>query len=281
MRIFDVHVHVQPAWMARPDSLALLEEELTGDASLILRDASALLRHLDELRIERICCINYVSPDVMGFPPKVNDWIASFTKDHRDRLFPVGSVHPKSTPDVRAETERILALGIRMIKIHPPHQLFSPNAHRSEFPQLADLYAILEERRVPVMFHTGTSIFPRARNVFADPMPIDDVAIDFPKLKIVLAHAGRPLYGETALFLARRHRNISIDVSGIPPKGLPRHFPRFRELEDQLLWGTDWPSPGVRSMRKNIDDMRAHDLGEVFEKKLFWDNADRLFETTV
>jgi len=272
-----VHVHVQPAWMAREDSRELLSEEISGDASLILRDASALLRHLDELRIERICCINYVSPDVMGFPPKVNDWIANFTKDHRDRLYPVGSVHPKSTPDVRAETERILALGIRMVKIHPPHQLFSPNAHRGEFPKLADLYSILEEKGVPVMFHTGTSIFPRARNVFADPMPIDDVANDFPKLKIILAHAGRPLYGETALFLARRHRNISIDVSGIPPKGLPKHFPRFRDLENQLLWGTDWPSPGVRSMRKNIDDMRAHNLGEVFEKKLFWDNADRLF----
>lgn len=277
MRIFDVHAHVQPAWMARSDSLELLQEELTGESSRVLQSADNLISHLDEIGVERICCINYVSPDVMGFPPEVNDWVAEFTKEHRDRLYPVGSVHPKATPGVAGEVQRILALGIRMIKIHPPHQLFSPSAYRGEHPQLADLYSICEERGVPVMIHTGTSIFPRARNVFADPMPIDDVAIDFPRLKIIMAHAGRPLYGDTALFLARRHRNISIDLSGIPPKRMTSHFPRFRDLPDQILWGTDWPSPGVPSMRKNIDEMRAHDLGEELETKLFWANADRLF----
>ena len=277
MQIFDVHVHVQPAWMAREDSLALLQEELKGDASLVLKDAATFVRHLDESGVEKVCCINYVSPDVMGFTPAVNDWIAEYTKDHRERLLPVGSVHPKTTPDIGAETERILALGIRMIKLHPPHQLFSPNSYRSDLPRIADLYSIAEERGIPIMFHTGTSIFPRARNVFADPMPIDDVAIDFPRLKIIMAHAGRPLYGETALFLARRHRNISIDLSGIPPKALPKYFPRFRDLPEQLLWGTDWPSPGVRSMKKNIDDMRAHGLGEELERKLFWENAERIF----
>ena len=119
---------------------------------------------------------------------------------------PVGSVNPLHEIDVRDEIRRVLDLGIGMIKIHPPHQLFSPNAYRGELWQLAEIYRECEERGVPVMFHTGTSIFPRARNVFADPMPIDDVAIDFPRLQIILAHAGRPLYGETALFLARRHR---------------------------------------------------------------------------
>jgi len=112
-----------------------------------------------------------------------------------------------------------------MIKIHPPHQLIAPNA-----PELADVYRECEARGVPVMFHTGTSVFPRARNVFADPMPIDDVAVDFPNLKIILAHAGRPLYGETAFFLARRHPNLHLDISGIPPKSLPRYVPRVAAL---------------------------------------------------
>ena len=127
------------------------------------------------------------------------------------------------------------------------------------------------------MFHTGTSIFPKARNVFADPMPIDDVAIDFPRLTIILAHAGRPLYGETALFLMRRHKNVYSDLSGIPPKALLRYFPRVAEMAGKLVWGTDWPSPGVTSPKKNVEQFRALGLGEEIERKILYDNAMEIF----
>ena len=218
-----------------------------------------------------------MSPDVIGFTREVNDWIARFTSAHRDRLLPVGSVNPLHEMDVRGEIRRVLDLGIRMIKIHPPHQLFAANAYRGELWQLAEIYRECEEREVPVMFHTGTSVFPRARNVFADPMPIDDVAVDFPRLTIILAHAGRPLYGETAFFLARRHRNVHLDISGIPPRHLLRHVPRVADLASKVLWGTDWPSPGVTSPRKNVEEFRALGLSAEIEKQILWDNASRLF----
>jgi predicted TIM-barrel fold metal-dependent hydrolase len=278
MRVFDVHVHVQPWEMVNADALQMIvDDPAHRDAKDILTSPDNLLRYLDENGVEKICCINYVSPDVMGFTREVNDWIANFTRDHRDRLVAVGSVNPLHELDARSEINRVLDLGIGMIKIHPPHQLFSPNAYRGELWQLAEVYRECEARGVPVMFHTGTSVFPRARNVFADPMPVDDVAIDFPKLKIILAHAGRPLYGETALFLARRHPNVHIDVSGIPPKSLPKYFPRLAQVADKVLWGTDWPSMGVVSLRRNIDEFRALGLGEELERKVFWDNAARLF----
>jgi len=278
MKVFDVHVHVQPWQMMNADALQMVvDDPAHANARDILSSPENLLRYLDENDVEKICCINYVSPDVMGFTRDVNDWIAGFTREHRHRLVAVGSVNPLHEMDVRGEIRRVLDLGIGMIKIHPPHQLFSPNAYRGELWQLAEVYRECEMRGVPVMFHTGTSVFPRARNVFADPMPVDDVAIDFPKLKIILAHAGRPLYGETALFLARRHPNVHIDVSGIPPKSLPKYFPRLAQLADKVLWGTDWPSMGVVSLRKNIDEFRALGLGEEIERKVFWDNAARLF----
>jgi len=263
--------------MVKPEVLAMIDDDSHANAKDVLSSPDNLLRFLDDEGVERVSCINYVSPDVMGFTRETNDWIANFTKDHRDRLLPVGSVNPLHEIDVRAEIQRVLDLGIRMIKIHPPHQLFAPNGYRGELWQLAEIYRECEARGVPVMFHTGTSIFPKARNVFADPMPIDDVAIDFPKLQIILAHAGRPLYGETALFLARRHRNVHIDISGIPPKSLPRYFPRLKDVAPKVLWGTDWPSPGVVSMKKNVDDFRALGLGEDAERAILWDNATRLF----
>lgn len=189
----------------------------------------------------------------------------------------VGSVNPLHEINVRDEIRRVLDQGIGMIKIHPPHQLFSPNAYRGELWQLADIYRECEERDVPVMFHTGTSVFPKARNVFADPMPVDDVAIDFPKLRIILAHAGRPLYGDTAFFLARRHRNVHLEISGIPPKSLLRHFPRVADVAGKVLWGTDWPSPGVTSPKKNVEEFRALGLGEAIERKILWENAVAMF----
>ena len=276
--VFDVHIHVQPWQMVKPDVLAMIDDAAHANARDVLSSPDHLLRFLDAEGVQRACCINYVSPDVMGFTREVNDWIANFTRDHRDRLVPVGSVNPLHEMNVRDEIRRVLDLGIGMIKIHPPHQLFSPNAYkRGDLWQLAEIYRECEERRIPVMFHTGTSIFPKARNVFADPMPIDDVAIDFPKLPIILAHAGRPMYGETAVFLARRHANVRLDLSGIPPKALLRYVPRLADLADKALWGTDWPSPGVTSMRKNVEDFRALELGEAVERKILWENAGALF----
>jgi hypothetical protein len=276
-RIFDVHIHIQPWHMVKPEALALIDDPAHANAKEILASPENVLRYLDAEGVDVACCINYVSPDVMGFRREVNDWIANFTKDHRDRLIPVGSVNPLHEMNVRDEIRRVLDLGIGMIKIHPPHQLFTPNAYRGELWQLAEIYRECEARGVPVMFHTGTSIFPKARNVFADPMPIDDVAIDFPKLNIILAHAGRPLYGETAFFLARRHPNVNLDLSGIPPKALLRFLPRVADIADKVLWGTDWPSPGVVSMKKNVEAFRALGFNETVQQKILWDNAAKLF----
>jgi len=279
VNVFDIHVHIQPWQMLNADVLSMIDDPSHANAKSILQSPESVLRFFDAEGIERACCINYVSPDVMGFTREVNDWIADFTRAHRDRLLPVGSVNPLHELNVRDEIRRVLDLGMRMIKIHPPHQLFSPNAYRGELWQLAEVYRECEARGVPVMFHTGTSVFPRARNVFADPMPIDDVAVDFPRLPIILAHAGRPLHGETAFFLARRHPNVHLDLSGIPPKSLPRYVPNLARIADKVLWGTDWPAPGVVSPRRNVEEFRALGLGDEIERHVLSENARRLFDS--
>lgn len=277
MNVFDIHIHVQPWQMVKPDVLVMVADDAHRDAKDALESPDALLRHLDAHGVERACCINYVSPDVIGFTREVNDWVAKFTEGHRDRLVPVGSVNPLHEKDVAAEIRRVLDLGIAMIKLHPPHQLFSPNAYLDSLPSVASIYEECQLRGVPVMIHTGTSVFPRARNRFASPMPVDDVAIDFPRLEIVMAHAGRPLYRDEAFFLVRRHRNVMVDISGIPPKSLLQYLPRLPEISDRVLWGTDWPSPGVTSIRKNVEAFRSLGLGEEIERKVLWENANRLF----
>ena len=65
MRIFDVHLHIQPWEMVRPDVLRMIDDPSHADARDVLASAESTIRFLDDNEIERACCINYVSPDVM------------------------------------------------------------------------------------------------------------------------------------------------------------------------------------------------------------------------
>ena len=97
---------------------------------------------------------------------------------------------------------------------------------------------------------------------FADCFKRAPVFDYFPKLKILMAHGGRPLWMNTAFFLLRRHRNVFLDISGIPPKSLLKYFPRLEEIAHKTLFGTDWPGPGVPDIRQNLDEFRALPLSE-------------------
>src|SRR5258708_12417944 len=134
----------------------------------------------------------------MGFTPALNQFVADYTKHDPKPLISCGSLHPRHTTNVLADVEQILRLGIRMIKIHPPHQLLFPNDYLTGVKELEIIYRAAEANGVPVMFHTGTSVFPGARNKYGDPIYVDDVAVDFPSLKILLPHARRPPSMSTA-----------------------------------------------------------------------------------
>ena len=279
MPVFDVHLHVQPHGEFNAASRTFVDAGRRDLARYSEIEASpdALLRFMDEQEIEAACLINYVAPDTLGLSENVNAWVARYCAAHRDRLIAVGSVHPRFSKDGYGDARRLFDLGIRMIKLHPPHQLFSPNAYLDGKEALSGIYRAAEEARVPVMIHTGTSTFPSARNRYADPMPVDDVAVDFPELRIILAHSGRPLYGETAFFLARRHANVHLELSGIPPKKILEHLPRLEEVAGKTLWGTDWPSPGIASPSANVSAFRALPLSDEAKEKILYENAKALF----
>lgn len=278
-KVLDAHVHLQPWSMLRDDVREVMQRGRSDTAEVLLyqRDRRAFESHLSEQGIDAAVCVNYVSPDVIGFGPEVNEWIAAYTRGS-ERLLPMGSVHPRATPDARAEAERLVRLGIRAFKVHPAHQLLYPHAYQSDLPALRDVYETAARHGLPVTIHTGTSIFPRARNRFTDPLYVDDVAVDFPDLTILLAHAGRPLWYETAHFLARRHPNVYLELSGIPPRKLLEVLPRLADIEHKCVWGSDWPSPGVRSLRRNVEEFLAlPGLPDAAKGRILWETGARIF----
>ena len=280
--VIDAHMHVQPWRQFRPEALAQMTAG-RADVDRVRRlcdDPEALLRFLDAERVDRAVLINYVSPDVIGFTPEVNAFIGDYCKGRHDRLLPVGGVHPRLSRDPAGDLGRIVEQhGIRAIKLHPPHQLFRPNAYRDggDLPGLAALYERAQRLRLPVIVHTGTSIFRGARNKYGDPMDLDDVAVDFPDLTLILAHGGRPLWMEACFFLVRRHPNVFLEVSGIPPQALLRYFPRLAEVAGKTLFGTDWPGPGVPGVRGNVEAFRALPLPAEAQRAILGETARRIF----
>ena len=102
LRITDVHVHVQPWDQLKPDVRARMAKGRADFAELerMMRDPASVLDRMDEARIARIGVINYVSPNLMGFTPEVNPWVADLARHAPERLIPFGGVDPRGSRPV-------------------------------------------------------------------------------------------------------------------------------------------------------------------------------------
>jgi predicted TIM-barrel fold metal-dependent hydrolase len=240
-------------------------------------DPKVLLEVMDRSGVWRAGLINYPSPDLMGFDDSTNEFAVRYAEAAPERLLPFGGVHARFTKDPEGDVDRLVEMGIRCMKIHPSHQCFPANAYTDGLEALGRIYRRCEERGLPVLIHTGTSIFPGARSKWGNPLEVDDVAIDFPDLKIGIAHGGRPFWMQEAFFILRRHRNVYLEISGIPPAKLLEYFPRLEEIGHKTVWGTDWPSPGVKDLRQNIEQFSALPLAESLKRAILSENSLGLF----
>lgn len=277
MGVTDCHVHINPLWEMRPDAVRLLSQ-VDPSTARYLSEPKEFLAYLDRSGVDRAVLVNYVAPEVIGYTEAANTFVSEYVRADPERLIAVGGIRPDH-PDPEREIVHLAEdLGIRAIKLHPPHQLFRPNAYvEGELPGLRALYDACARHRLPVIFHTGTSVFPRARNRFADPIFVDDIALDFPDLTIVLAHGGRPVWMETAMFLTRRFPNVWLEVSGMPPARLLEYFPHLARFAEKVLFGTDWPGPGVRDIGANLEAFRALPLPADDQRRILEENPLKVF----
>jgi predicted TIM-barrel fold metal-dependent hydrolase len=187
-----------------------------------------------------------------------------------DCLIPFCSINPFLVADLGGELERhVTEMGFRGLKLYPTYQHFYPNANR-----LYPLYAKAEELGIPVMFHTGSSIFRGARIKYGDPLYLDDVAVDFPDLTLLMAHSGRGFWYDRAYFLTRLHANLYMEISGLPPQRLLDYFPELERVADKVIFGSDWP--GMPFIGRNIELIRGLPLKEETKEKILGGNAARI-----
>jgi hypothetical protein len=206
-----------------------------------------------------------------------NEEIAELAAEHADVLIPFASVDPARGADAVARARRLAGGGlVRGFKFHPNLQGFFPD-DRSVYP----LYEVLQEHGMVALFHSGhTGVGAGTRGgrgvrlKYSNPMYVDDVAVDFPDLKIILAHPAFPWQDE-ALSVALHKPNVHIDLSGWSPKYFPPSLVQHANtlLKEKVLFGSDFP---VITPDRWLADLDRTEIRDAVRPLLLKDNAVRL-----
>jgi len=181
-----------------------------------------------------------------GFRRYSNEQVAEKCAENADILIPFASIDPHKGKAGAREARRLVRdFGVRGFKFHPTQQGFFPN---DRLPYA--LYEAIEEEGAIALFHTGqTGVGSGMRGgmgmrlKYSNPIHVDDVAVDFPDLRIVLAHPSFP-WTEEGLAVAQHKPNVYFDMSGWSPKYFPEIFIKYANsiLKHKMLFGSDWPA---------------------------------------
>lgn len=236
----DVHVHLEAPKSANAADAAATKYFGESGAA---RDGAALV---DYYRSRQMACVLFtVDEHLTGRPRVSNDAVADLAAANPDVIIPFASIDPMRGDEGVAEARRLVAAGrVRGLKLHPPLQQFFPN-DRVAYP----LYEVFAEAKLPVLFHTGHSGIGTGmpggggvRLKYGNPMHIDDVAVDFPELPIILAHPSFPWQDE-AISICLHKPTVYIDLSGWSPKYFSATLIQYANslLKHKVLFGSDYP----------------------------------------
>jgi predicted TIM-barrel fold metal-dependent hydrolase len=274
----DMHTHVEVGL----DGHDHLTPELRGALERYFRRPQTLPTIADiaaHYRALRIMAVVFtVDAELTTGRPRIpNDDIVAAAAEHDDVLIPFASVDPRRGQAAVDEARRLVAEGaVRGFKFHPNLQAFRAN-ERLAYP----LYEVIAEAGLVALFHTGhTGIgagLPGGGGVrlrLGQPMDIDDVAVDFPSLRIVMAHPSFPWQDE-ALSVALHKPQVSIDLSGWSPKLLPPDLVRHasRRLREQVLFGSDYP---LITPERWLSEFEELEVEADARRLILRDNAFRL-----
>jgi len=278
LTVVDAHMHVprlsttSPAWM----EWAVTFGQESGWRDVFdaegVPDPARLDALLDAEGTDAALLFAEYSPGATGIQP-VEDLLPIIAYNPgRYRL--VANVNPHlHTPPV-AEAERQLGLGAVAVKLHPVHGAF-----RVDRDDMYPVYDLCAERGVPVIVHTGPSIFPGSQADAGDPKLMDAIAAAYPRVQFVLAHGGRGHWYADAARMALARDNVWLELAGLPPKRLPDYYAGFDlpALARKWIFGTDWP--GVPGVARNARAVAALGLPDDILAAALARNAYHVFPT--
>ena len=267
--VIDFHVHAGLNHELHPWVIEWARGETEDPEALIssVMTREGMVRYLRANGVDYAVVLAELSPITTGMVD--NEGVAELCQGI-ECLIPFCNVNPFLVADLARELERyVVDMGFRGLKLYPTYQHFYANDSR-----LYPLYAKAQELGVPVMIHTGSSIFKGARLKYGDPLFMDDVAVDFPDLTLLMVHSGRGFWYDRAYFLTKLHANVYMEISGLPPQKLLGYFPELERVADKVIFGSDWP--GMPHIGRNVEVIRGLPLREETKEKILGGNAARI-----
>ena len=249
---------------------------------IIPKGLEDMLEDMDKANVEKAVIMSLDSSSSEHWALKKsmlsNDEVAKLVSLYPDRFIGYGSVDPRRG-DAVEETERcIKELKLKGMKFHPAAVSTYPNDEKLFYP----IYEKCVEFNVPVQSHCGTTGMYFTKIKYMTPLLYDDVAVDFPTLKLVLLHYGVGGWHDQAMSLAFRHPNVYLDISGSSPRIYPQSLivsantPFYQE---KILFGTDYPFVGMQSWFKAFKQLKGFGWSPETQRKVLRENCIRLHES--
>jgi predicted TIM-barrel fold metal-dependent hydrolase len=276
IRAIDIHTHAEIGRAGEdglpPEWRAAAAEYFGEDRTPTVDDVAAYYRERNMAAV--VFTVDAVTQTGRASVP--NEEIAEVAAANADVLIPFGSVDPHRADAVDEVRRLVGEHGVRGFKFHPNIQAFFPN-DEAFYP----IYSAIEEAGLPALFHTGHSGIGSGlpggggvRLKYSNPMFVDDVAVDFPRLTIVLAHPSFPWQDE-AISVALHKEQVYIDLSGWSPKYFPPQLVRFANtrLRHRVLFGSDFP---LITPDRWLADFEQVEFKEEVRPLILKENAARL-----
>ena len=247
LRAIDVHTHAEVSCRQPHDPI---QAEFEEAASLYFKTSGkrpTIAESIAHYREQQIGFVMFTvdSESGTGIRRISNEEVAEAAAENPDIMLAFASIDPHKGKRGAIEARRMIAdFGVKGFKFHPPIQNFHPY-DRMAWP----IYEVIAEHGLPAIFHTGHSGMGTGmrggggiRLKFGQPMLVDDVAVDFPDMKIILAHPSWP-WTDEALSMALHKPNVYIDLSGWSPKYFPPQIIQYAntQIGHKFLFGSDFP----------------------------------------
>ncbi len=275
----DVHVHAE---LSEREPLDKVKAEFIEAAKKYFKEEGkrpTIRETADYYRERKMACVIFtVDGEAASGQKRIsNEEVAEIANENSDVMIPFASIDPAKGRYGAREARRLIEdYKVKGFKFHPQFQEFFPNDTKA-YP----LYEVIAEAKLPALFHTGHSGMGTGmpggggiRLKYGNPMYVDDVAVDFPDMPIILAHPSWPWQDE-ALSIALHKSQVYIDLSGWSPKYFPPQLVHYAntQLKHKMLFGSDFPL--IKPDRWLADFEKAEFRDEV-RPLILKDNAVRL-----
>ncbi len=246
--------------------------------SIELKTIDQMLEEYSSCGVEKLVLFAWDAETTSHRPKVPNEFVAKIADRYPDRVVGFASIDPHKKSALQDLEHAVRELKLQGLKLHPQVQAFEPN-DRAYYP----LYSKCVELDVPITFHTGSTYWGAGlkggggvKLRFSDPMLLDDVAADFPELKLIMAHPGWPWQDEQ-LAIATHKENVYIDLSGWSPKYFQPLLVTYmtKMIPEKFLFGTDYP---MLSPQRWLEDFEALDVGLEVKDMVLRENARKLLK---